>query len=131
MALAGCLWQAKAVALTALRMPFMLGLAARGGLSFLWSIDPPLSQRRGIAIVMTVVAGLYIGTRYEWRDLLRILGLVWVIVAAASFLTGLLNPGFGVMNEIHVGAWKGLYYEKNQMGGHMAVKDGLVHNAPF
>lgn len=120
LAIAGVLWKAKAVAVTALRMPFLIILTGLGLFSFLWSIDPALSQRRGIAIMATTLAGIFMGVRYDWRTLLRVLGLVWIVTAALSFVTALLVPSFGVMYEIHVGAWKGLFYEKNQMGGHMA-----------
>lgn len=120
LAIAGVLWKAKAVAVTALRMPFLITLTGLGLFSFLWSIDPALSQRRGIAIMATTLAGIFMGIRYDWRTLLRVLGLVWIVTAALSFMTALLVPSFGVMYEIHVGAWKGLFYEKNQMGGHMA-----------
>lgn len=120
LAFVGVLWKIKAVAITALRMPFLIFLTGLGLFSFLWSIDPALSQRRGIAILGTTLAGIFVGVRYEWRTLLRAMGLAWITVAALSFLTGLLVPSFGVMYEIHVGAWKGLFYEKNQMGGHMA-----------
>ncbi|MEM9055733.1 MAG: hypothetical protein AAGB16_10450, partial [Pseudomonadota bacterium] len=113
-------WQWRSMLHTVLRMPFMMALLGLASMSFLWSIDPALSQRRGIAIVMSTLAGLYIGTRYDWRTLLRMLGLVWITVAVAGAITALVTPGFGVMHEIHVGAWKGLYYEKNQLGGHMA-----------
>ena len=120
LAIAGALWKAKAVTITALKMPFLIVLTGLGLFSFLWSIDPALSQRRGIAIMATTLAGIFMGVRYDWRTLLRVLGLVWIVTAALSFITALLVPSFGVMNEIHVGAWKGLFYEKNQMGGHMA-----------
>lgn len=113
-------WRAKEVGRVILRMPFMIGLLCLAALSFLWSIDPDLSQRRGIAIVMSSMAGIFIGIRYNWRILLRMLGLVWLCVALAATLTAVLNPEFGVMSDVHVGAWKGLYYEKNQLGGHMA-----------
>lgn len=120
LAIAGALWKAKTVAITAMKMPFLMVLTGLGLFSFLWSIDPALSQRRGIAIMATTLAGIFMGVRYDWRTLLRVLGLVWIVTAALSFLTALLVPSFGVMYEIHVGAWKGLFYEKNQMGGHMA-----------
>ena len=116
----GLLSQAGSVARTCLRLPFLMGLLLVCAASFAWSIDPDLTQRRSLAILMTTGAGLYLGTRYSWQDLLRILGAVWLIVALASFFAGLFLPGFGRVQEIHVGAWSGLYLEKNQMGGHMA-----------
>lgn len=114
------IWKWKAAAITAMRMPFLIAVTTLAAFSFLWSIDPGVSQRRGIAIAMTTGAGLFMAARYDWKTILRVLGAVWITVAVLGFLTALINPGFGVMYEIHVGAWKGLYYEKNQMGGHMA-----------
>ena len=116
----GLIWKARAIARVCLRLPFLMALLAVCALSFLWSIDPGLTQRRSLAIIMTSAAGLYLGTRYSWQDLLRALGALWLIVGLASFFTALLMPDFGRAQDIHVGAWKGLYYEKNQLGGHMA-----------
>lgn len=118
--LAAMIWRAGGVIRTAMRLPFLIALMGLALISFLWSIDPALSQRRGVAIFMTCAAGLFIGAHYDWNTLLRLFGLTWLTVAALSFLTALLVPSFGVMDEIHVGAWKGLYYEKNQLGGNMA-----------
>ncbi|MCF6328795.1 MAG: O-antigen ligase family protein [Henriciella sp.] len=118
--LAAMVWKTKTMAITALRMPFMLALIILAGLSCLWSIDPGLSQRRGLAIAMTCFAGMFIGSRYDWKTLLRMFGMVWLTVSVLSFLTALLNPGFGVMQDVHAGAWTGLYFEKNQLGGNMA-----------
>ncbi|MDJ0921513.1 MAG: O-antigen ligase [Henriciella sp.] len=119
--LAGVIWQAKAMALTALRVPFLILLLGLAALSFTWSIDTGLTQRRAVAIVMTTLTGLYIGTRYDWRTLLRVIGLTWLTIASISALVAILVPGFGVHQDIHPGAWRGMYYEKNQLGAHMAA----------
>lgn len=118
--LTGVAWKVRDIAQVCLRLPFMIGLLAVCAVSFLWSIDPGLTQRRSLAILMTSAGGIYLGARYNWKDLLRILGLLWLTIGLASFLTALLLPEFGRSQEIHMGAWKGLYYEKNQLGGHMA-----------
>lgn len=110
----------RVVAQTASRLPFLMALIGLSALSFLWSIDPGLSQRRGLAVVMTSLAGLYIGSRYDWRTMLRVFGLAWIFVGLASLLAAVLVPSIGVMHEVHVGAWTGLFFEKNQLGGHMA-----------
>ena len=119
-AFAGALWKAREISRVCLRLPFLMALLAVCALSFLWSIDPALSARRSFAILMTTLAGLYIGTRYSWQTILRAFALTWLIVAIVSFLTAVLVPAFGRMQEVHVGAWQGLYFEKNQLGGHMA-----------
>ncbi|MEM7638756.1 MAG: O-antigen ligase [Pseudomonadota bacterium] len=119
-AFVGALWKARDIAQVCLRLPFLMALLAVCALSFLWSIDPGLSARRSFAIVMTTLAGLFIGTRYSWQTLLRGFAVAWLVVALVSFVTAILVPSFGRMQEVHVGAWQGLYFEKNQLGGHMA-----------
>jgi len=119
-ALAGLIWKAKEIGQVCLRLPFLMALLLVCSLSFLWSIDPGLSMRRSFAIIMTTIAGLYIGTRYNWQTLLRAFAIAWLIVAVVSFLTAILVPSFGRMQEVHEGAWQGLYFEKNQLGGHMS-----------
>lgn len=120
LAFAGLIWKAKEIAQVCLRLPFLMVLLAVCALSFIWSIDPGLSMRRSFAILMTTVAGLYIGTRYSWQTLLRALAITWLIVAVVSAFTAILVPSFGRMQDVHEGAWQGLYFEKNQLGGHMA-----------
>ena len=117
---AGIVWKIREVAQACVRLPFLMGLLAVCAVSFAWSIDPGLTQRRSLAIIMTTAAGLYVGSRYSWRTLLRALAITWFIIAVTSFLTALTVPAFGRDFEIHGGAWKGLFYEKNQLGGHMA-----------
>lgn len=117
----GLIWKALDIARLCLRLPFLMILIAICAVSFTWSIEPGLTQRRSLAIIMTTATGLYIGTRYDWQTLLRALGLAWFIVAIAAFLTGALNPSFGRVQEVHIGAWQGLYFEKNQLGGSMAL----------
>lgn len=104
----------------ALRMPVLIFLVGLAVVSVAWSIDPALSLRRGIAVAMTSVFGLYLAVRFSWRDLLILLGAVWIGLALLSFGAGLLTPGFARDYEIHMGAWRGFWFEKNTLGGHMA-----------
>ncbi len=103
-----------------LRSPFLIALIALASVSCLWSIDPALSFRRGIAISFTTLFGLYLAARFNWRELLILFGGVWFFLAIASLVAGALFPDFARMSEIHVGAWRGMWWEKNAMGGHMA-----------
>ena len=117
----GLIWKFQDVARACLRLPFLMILIVICAASFTWSIEPGLTQRRSLAIVMTTAAGLYVGTRYDWQTMLRALGFAWCIIAIVAFMTGALNPSFGRMQEVHIGAWQGLYFEKNQLGGSMAL----------
>lgn len=104
----------------ALRAPMLVALSAMAIASMVWSILPDTSLRRGIAIFFTTGFGLYLAARFSWRDALRLFAYTWLILAAGSFVAALASPSFGIMSEIHVGAWRGLWWEKNTLGGHMA-----------
>lgn len=95
-------------------------LSALTLVSALWSIDPEISLRRGLGVVMTLVFGLWLAARYDWRDLVRLVALTFAILAIGSLMAGALAPGFGVMQEVHPGAWRGLWWEKNTLGAMMA-----------
>ncbi len=101
-----------------LRSPFLILLAVMAMLSALWSIDPDLSFRRGLALLFTTLLGVYIAVRFDWISALRLLACVWLFLMAASFLAGLVP--WGRMTEVYPGAWTGGWWEKNQLGGHAA-----------
>ncbi|MEO1304872.1 MAG: O-antigen ligase [Pseudomonadota bacterium] len=120
LAFAGIVWKARVVLQASIRLPFLMALLVLCAVSFTWSIDAGLTQRRSFAIIMTTAAGLFLGTRYSWKTMLRALAMVWLILALSSALTGLLVPDFGRDQTVHIGAWQGLFFEKNQLGGMMA-----------
>ena len=105
---------------TALRAWPVLLLAGLTLVSAAWSLDPGVTLRRSLAVVMTAVFGLWLAARFSWRDLIRLVALMFAVLAMGSFVAGALFPGFGVMHEIHVGAWRGLWWEKNTLGAMMA-----------
>ncbi len=58
------------------RSPWLVLLALLAVASALWSIDPELSFRRGIAVLATTLMGLYLAARYDWISALRLLAVV-------------------------------------------------------
>lgn len=103
-----------------LRAPWLVALALLAIASTLWSIDPELSFRRGIAVLATTLMGVYLAARFDWLTALRLLAAVWLVLMFASLISGIAAPGFAVMSEIHPGAWMGGWGEKNALGGHAA-----------
>jgi len=93
-------------------------------ISMIWSIDPQLTMRRSIALLMTTLAGLAVAARYDWDGFVQRLAFAFVLMAIVSLLLVLLKPSQGLMTEIYVGAWRGPFPEKNYMGGQMAK--GLI-----
>lgn len=116
--------------LACLRLPSMLALGLRMpmtvlvllliGLSTFWSIESDVTFRRFIALLITSTFGVWLAARYSWRDLLAILGVTWLLLGIGSLIAAIIAPSFGVESNVHAGAWRGLWYTKNVMGGNMA-----------
>lgn len=94
------------------------------GISFFWSIDPGVSLRRAVALLMTTLLGLYFASRYNWSELVQRLGFAFAFVAIFAFLVVLIDPARGIHSQIHPGAWRGPWIEKNYLGSQMTR--GLV-----
>lgn len=99
----------------------LIVLAALPMVSALWSLDPGLTFRRGLGVLFPALFGLWMASRFCWRDLIRLLALSLAVLAIGSLIMSVVFPGHGVMREIHPGAWSGLWFEKNRMGAVMAL----------
>jgi len=101
---------------------FMTGLLV--GLCFAssyWSIAPDITTRRTIAVAVTSLFGLYLAGRYRGEQLVQIIALSFAILAFGSYFVCICIPSLGIHNDINAGAWKGLWYEKNQMAAMMVL----------
>ena len=96
------------------------------GLSYIWSIDPDVTLRRSVALLMTTLFGLVLAARYDWNELVQRLALVFLVTAVISLFLATLVPGLGQMQEIHQGAWRGAWLEKNSFGVRMAMGLALM-----
>ena len=113
-----------------LQLPGVLRLVSRNpliivcvlwlGLTFLWSIDPGVTLRRAVALMMTTLAGLVFAARYDWNEMVQRIAIAVFILCLITIAVALGNPARGIMQEIHVGAWRGPWVEKNYLGGIMA-----------
>jgi len=90
------------------------------GLSFLWSIDTLLTFRRAVALLLTTILGLLLAARFNWKELIQQYAYLFLLLAIISILVVFINPARGIMSEIHIGAWRGLWVEKNYLGGQMS-----------
>ena len=89
------------------------------GLSYFWSVDPGGTMRRTVALLMTTFAGLAFAARFDWREMIERIAGVMLVLCAITLLVVLLNPTRGIMQDIHPGAWRGPWVEKNYLGGVM------------
>jgi len=94
-------------------LPFLIF----SGLSIFWSVYWEISLSRWLILFSTVVAGAYIGLRYDLSEIIKLLSTVGTFILFVSLLLVLLTPDIGIMNYYIIqGAWKGLYWHKNHMG---------------
>ena len=86
--------------------------------SAIWSQDPWLTARRSIALALTLVFGVYLGTRFNLREQFRLLAGAFAICIMFSFLFELLgmNPP-----DPEVPGWYGIFEIKNHLGQNMAL----------
>lgn len=86
--------------------------------STLWSGEPALTLRRGVALVLTTLFGAYLGSRFTRSEFLRLLAVTCGIVAVGSLIFGVLGLGTPVD---HVPGWYGIFVQKNELGRMMAL----------
>jgi O-antigen ligase len=89
--------------------------------SVFWSISPDQTVRRVVAIVFTTLGGLALASRYGWAALCEVLGACFAGLILLSILVAVAAPSMGVMHELFPGAWRGVWAEKNALGGNMAL----------
>ena len=105
----------------AVRSPLLWALIGMVFVSMIWSIDPAVTQRRGIAVLFTTLAALVVAARYDWPKLLEVLAAAFAIVVVTCFFLGVFMPRYGRMTELFPGAWRGVWFEKNALGDRMSV----------
>lgn len=89
-------------------------------LSARWSIQPDVSFRRAVALAFATLFALHLAARYDWKTLLESFAALFGALALGTAVVAAAFPGMGANDVVHPGAWNGLWYEKNQMGGLMA-----------
>ncbi|WP_339913868.1 O-antigen ligase family protein [uncultured Brevundimonas sp.] len=94
----------------------LLGLVILAYVSKYWSIDPAVTGRRVIAMAMTGSFALYLGSSFRGPHLPRLLMQTALLLALGSLVMVFAFPAIGVHQTDNAGLWRGLWYEKNQMG---------------
>lgn len=106
---------------TLLRSPLLIVALLVAAASVTWSIDGAQTMRRVIALWMSTFVAVAIASRWDWDRLAEVLAALFAVCAAIVLVTALLLPATGRMMDIFPGAWRGLWPEKNAMGGNMAL----------
>ncbi len=104
--------------------PAMIAIAALVGLAFAsryWSIDFATTMRRVIALGISCGFALYLGAVFRGPHLPRLLMHTALFMAVGSLVMVFAFPAIGVHQYDNAGLWRGLWYEKNQMGAVMVI----------
>ena len=95
----------------------MLGaLVLHAWASKYWSIDPATTGRRVIALAITGAFSIYLGAAFRGPHLPRLLMHAGLLMALGSVVMVFAFPTIGLHLDINAPLWRGLWYEKNQMG---------------
>jgi exopolysaccharide production protein ExoQ len=89
-------------------------------LSTVWSTDPPLTLRRSLFLLGTILFGVYLGGRYSIETLSRLLLYAFYVFCGFTLLYRVVAPVY-VLDPDHGNALRGLAGHKNYFGECMAV----------
>jgi O-antigen ligase len=84
-----------------------------------WSLNPETTNRRAMAAAFTTLFGLYFAASFDGKRMAEIIAVTFLALAAGGLLAVVAYPKMGVQHDINAGDWRGLWYEKNQMGAMM------------
>lgn len=96
-------------------LPFVL-LTGWVFATFVWSMSPLDTLRGAIYLAAGHLMAVVMAVRFSWRRILILLTIALAATVVPAVLLAIAVPGFGRMQEIHVGAWSGLWMEKQSMG---------------
>lgn len=101
-----------------LAAPWVLLFPLLATLSVAWSMDRAVTAGESFRLVITVLIGVYLGTRLSPAGLARLTALVLGVAVAASVLLHLAGVDFATMIN---GAARGVFYHKNTLGNAAVV----------
>ena len=104
-----------------LRAPALMLLIAVTVGSIAWSIEPDITLRRCIALLLTMLAGVAVAERFGWPQLLEVLATALGFTVVLSFVLAIFLPEYGLMQVDFPGAWRGAWSHKNDLGYYMSV----------
>ncbi|MEY2857616.1 MAG: hypothetical protein RLZZ74_1928 [Cyanobacteriota bacterium] len=100
---------------TNLWLLFIIGMVI---FSMSWSSLPDVTFKKAIALIGSSSFALYLASRFNFEEQLKILGWSFGIALFCSYIFALVIPTYGIMPS---GAWRGIYPHKNGLGESMFI----------
>ena len=110
------LWQWRSALDALFKQKFVLLLMMLALVSPLWSVNPAESIEKVTGIIGCTVFALYLINRFTSQTMLQLLTWAFGIIILGSYLTALVFPSVGLMQDNHQGLWSGAYQHKNLLG---------------
>jgi exopolysaccharide production protein ExoQ len=104
-----------------LKNPFTFLLAGLAVVSAAWSELPDMTISRSIALFGTTIVGVYLASRYTFRELMILFAQAFLVIIFLSLVFIVAIPDYGMMGGIHAGSWRGIYSHKNLFGRLMCL----------
>ncbi len=87
-----------------------------------WSDVPDITLRRGLIVFGAACYGTYFATCFPFQKQMQIMATVFFASVATSLVFTILLPKYGIMSmPPHVGAWRGVYIHKQNLGTQMSL----------
>ena len=87
-------------------------------ISMLWSIAPAETFKMSLTLMGFHLTGTALASLYSWRAIWK--GIAWGLLLLA-FVGVLIIPHDGLADAVHVGAFRGLWLEKNATGEALGI----------
>ena len=81
--------------------------------STFWSQEPGTTLRKAVILLVTSLFAVFIHCRFSFDEQLRLFVRFGIAVAIASVVLCVLFPSYGLDQTLHVGAWQGIFPQKN------------------
>lgn len=89
--------------------------------SLLWSFEPSTTIKDSTTIIGSSIFGLYLATRYSIKKQLQLIAFAASITIFLSVMFAIAIPTYGMMQDFHAGAMRGIYTHKNGLGQMMGL----------
>jgi exopolysaccharide production protein ExoQ len=92
--------------------------------SYFWTVAPYETLRASLFLTCGHLFAIAVGTRYSWEKLIELFAITLVFLVTLSVALALVLPSVGRMQDIHVGAWSGVWSDKQLFGifsGHTLI----------
>lgn len=123
------------------QQPLLIGFIVFSLASIFWSNTWTVTLHRSLAFTFATVAAIYLGVRYSINKFLQMLVLLGLVILTASYILIFASPALGTApNYPYYGAWRGIFWHKNQLGNIMPIFNLVflfwlfssnVHNKPL